>query len=271
MRERGRAGRDFYRACRDAIVNAADGAEHDDRAVFGIRHHGPGSARRCWRALDASGRTSVLIEGPPEADALVAWVAAEGMVPPVALLAYAADEPRSPRSGRSRCSRPEWQAMRWAVGRRTGAVLRPAGRAGTRSGRVGGATLPTTAEHRGRGPRRPGRASIRSARWPRPPGTTTPSAGGRTWSSSGATAAAPFEAITEAMAELRAATGPRRPPARAARGVHAADDAAGMQARVRADRGGVRRLARPGADRAVATGHRRRARCCTGCRSARSR
>jgi hypothetical protein len=63
----------------------------------------------------------VLIEGPPEADALVHLVAAEGMAPPVALLAYTA-QPRSGPRGRRGAAywpfgefSPEWQALRWAV------------------------------------------------------------------------------------------------------------------------------------------------------------
>ena len=72
--------------------------------VLGIRHHGPGSARAVRAELDDSAPTSILIEGPPEADALLAHVAT-AMEPPVALLAYDAGRPRpAPRSGRSRSS-----------------------------------------------------------------------------------------------------------------------------------------------------------------------
>src|SRR5213079_1509018 len=61
--------------------------------VFGIRHHGPGSARSLERALDALQPDAVLVEGPPEADGLLALAARAEMAPPVALLAYAPDEP----------------------------------------------------------------------------------------------------------------------------------------------------------------------------------
>ena len=57
--------------------------------VFGIRHHGPGSARSLERALVALAPDAVLIEGPPEADALIELAASEDMEPPVALLTYA--------------------------------------------------------------------------------------------------------------------------------------------------------------------------------------
>ena len=82
--------------------------------VFGIRHHGPGSARSLVVALEAYGPDCVLVEGPPDADALLRFVGEEDLVPPVALLAYAPEEPRVaafwPFAGFS----PEWQAIRWA-------------------------------------------------------------------------------------------------------------------------------------------------------------
>ncbi|MFB7597670.1 DUF5682 family protein [Streptomyces sp. NPDC056160] len=83
--------------------------------LLGVRHHGPGSARAVRAALEAARPSVVLIEGPPEADALIPLAADEGMRPPVALLAHAVDEPgRSafwPLAGFS----PEWVALRWAL------------------------------------------------------------------------------------------------------------------------------------------------------------
>lgn len=95
--------------------------------VFGIRHHGPGSARAVRRALEEFKPDAVLIEGPPEADAIVDLAADPGMVPPVALLAYAPGEPPIPgeddASGSDRRAAfwpfaefsPEWQAVRHAL------------------------------------------------------------------------------------------------------------------------------------------------------------
>jgi len=54
--------------------------------LFGVRHHGPGCARSLVKALEALQPDCVLIEGPPEADDLLALAGAEGMEPPVALL-----------------------------------------------------------------------------------------------------------------------------------------------------------------------------------------
>ncbi|MGW0900072.1 DUF5682 family protein, partial [Streptomyces goshikiensis] len=82
--------------------------------LLGVRHHGPGSARAVRAALDAARPAAVLIEGPPEGDALLALAADPGMRPPVALLAHAADDPGRaafwPLAGFS----PEWAAIRWA-------------------------------------------------------------------------------------------------------------------------------------------------------------
>ncbi|WP_037584588.1 DUF5682 family protein, partial [Stigmatella aurantiaca] len=61
--------------------------------VLGVRHHGPGSARSVRAALEKLQPDTVLIEGPPEADALLPWVARAEMKPPVALLVYALEQP----------------------------------------------------------------------------------------------------------------------------------------------------------------------------------
>ncbi len=84
--------------------------------VFGIRHHGPGSARALGRALDDLKPDIVLIEGPPEADAIVELAADPGMSPPVALLAYAPDEDHKAAFWPFAEFSPEWQAIRYAVG-----------------------------------------------------------------------------------------------------------------------------------------------------------
>ncbi|WP_330298152.1 DUF5682 family protein [Streptomyces sp. NBC_00503] len=85
--------------------------------LLGVRHHGPGSARAVRAALDAAQPSAVLIEGPPEGDALLPLAADPGMRPPVALLAHAADDPGRaafwPLAGFS----PEWAAIRWAQAR----------------------------------------------------------------------------------------------------------------------------------------------------------
>nr|WP_245839666.1 DUF5682 family protein [Nocardia donostiensis] len=83
--------------------------------VFGIRHHGPGSARSLRLALTEFRPDAILIEGPADADPLVAFVGAEGMRPPVALLAYVPDEPARAAFWPFAAFSPEWQALRYAV------------------------------------------------------------------------------------------------------------------------------------------------------------
>jgi hypothetical protein len=85
--------------------------------LFGIRHHGPGSAASLLAALEALQPEAVLIEGPPDADALIQYAAAPGMKPPLALLAYQADEPKNASFYPLAAFSPEWQAMRWALAR----------------------------------------------------------------------------------------------------------------------------------------------------------
>ncbi|MFD5428884.1 DUF5682 family protein [Streptomyces sp. NPDC127084] len=84
--------------------------------VLGVRHHGPGSARAVRAALDAAMPRAVLIEGPPEGDALLPLAADEAMVPPVALLAHAVDDPGRAAFWPMAAFSPEWVAIRWAQG-----------------------------------------------------------------------------------------------------------------------------------------------------------
>ncbi len=90
--------------------------------LFGIRHHGPGSARSLQAAPDAFRPDCLLIEGPPDADGLIELVAHAEMAPPVALLVYRPDRPQTcaffPFAGFS----PEWLAMRHGIA--AGAIVR---------------------------------------------------------------------------------------------------------------------------------------------------
>ena len=83
--------------------------------LLGVRHHGPGSARAVRAALEQCTPDAVLIEGPPEADALVPLAAQEGMRPPVALLAHVQDDPGRAAFWPLAEFSPEWVAMRWAL------------------------------------------------------------------------------------------------------------------------------------------------------------
>ncbi|SEK93669.1 DUF5682 family protein [Nonomuraea pusilla] len=87
-----------------------------DVAVLGVRHHGPGSARAVRAELGRLRPDLVLVEGPPEADAL-AGLAPE-LEPPVALLAHVPGGPG--RTARAAfwpfaVFSPEWQALLYAA------------------------------------------------------------------------------------------------------------------------------------------------------------
>ena len=86
-----------------------------DVAVFGVRHHGPGSARAVGEALREFQPDAVLIEGAPELDAVAALAGGDDMVPPVAGLVYAVDEPRRSSFYPLADFSPEWVALRWAL------------------------------------------------------------------------------------------------------------------------------------------------------------
>lgn len=91
-------------------------------SYFGIRHHGPGSARRLVEALDDLAPVAVLIEGPADASDLLPMLADPAMQLPVALLTYAEDDPGAATFFPFAVYSPEYQAAIWAV--RHGAALR---------------------------------------------------------------------------------------------------------------------------------------------------
>lgn len=98
--------------------------------LFGIRHHGPGSAASLLRALEAVDPAAVLVEAPADAQAALAFAALDGMRPPLALLLHAADDPACARFQPFAEFSPEWQAIRFAIarGRPVRAIDLPFGR-----------------------------------------------------------------------------------------------------------------------------------------------
>ncbi|WP_405692848.1 DUF5682 family protein [Streptomyces sp. NBC_01185] len=83
--------------------------------LLGVRHHGPGSARAVLAALESARPSAVLVEGPPEGDALLPLAAHGRMRPPVALLAHAVDDPGRAAFWPMADFSPEWVAIRWAL------------------------------------------------------------------------------------------------------------------------------------------------------------
>ncbi|UGQ14542.1 DUF5682 family protein [Yinghuangia sp. ASG 101] len=90
-------------------------ARHAKPHLFGVRHHGPGSARAVAAALEATAPDIVLLEGPPEADLLLSFAADPAMTPPVALLAHAVDDPSQAGFWPYADFSPEWVAIRYAL------------------------------------------------------------------------------------------------------------------------------------------------------------
>lgn len=83
--------------------------------VFGIRHHGPGSARSLREALRALSPDVILIEGPPDANDLIPLAADAQMSPPVALLVYLPNEPKQAVYYPFAEFSPEWQAIQFGL------------------------------------------------------------------------------------------------------------------------------------------------------------
>src|ERR1051326_3140677 len=82
--------------------------------VLGIRHHGPGSAKNVKAFLDELKPDIVLIEGPPEADAILKWTDDAALKPPVAILCYQPDDPQRSVFYPFAAFSPEWQAILYA-------------------------------------------------------------------------------------------------------------------------------------------------------------
>lgn len=85
--------------------------------VFGIRHHGPGSARSLVAALDQLQPDCVLVEGPPDAAPVLPLAAHAALQPPVALLLYDPEAPRRAVYYPFAAFSPEWNAIRWGLAR----------------------------------------------------------------------------------------------------------------------------------------------------------
>jgi hypothetical protein len=95
------------------VSGEGDAAVH----VLGVRHHGPGSARSVRAALEKLQPDVVLIEGPPDADALLPLAAHDEMKPPVALLVYSVDRPARAVFYPFAVFSPEWHALQFALDR----------------------------------------------------------------------------------------------------------------------------------------------------------
>ena len=82
--------------------------------LFGVRHHGPGTARALVAALAEWKPDIVLIEGPADATPLVYWLEHELMEPPISLLMYRPDMPERSAIFPFAIFSPEYQAVQYA-------------------------------------------------------------------------------------------------------------------------------------------------------------
>lgn len=82
--------------------------------LFGIRHHGAGSAKRLRKALEALQPDLLLIEGPADAVEQLPYAAEAGMQPPVALLLFNPKDLKQAAYYPYTEFSPEWQALQYA-------------------------------------------------------------------------------------------------------------------------------------------------------------
>lgn len=83
--------------------------------IFGIRHHGPGSAHRLRLALEAFRPDCIAVEAPADAEEMFKWVQKPGLVPPVALLVYNPSDFNQAVYLPFAEFSPEWQAIRFGL------------------------------------------------------------------------------------------------------------------------------------------------------------
>ena len=191
-----------------------------DVHILGVRHHGPGSAHSVAEALAALRPDLLLVEGPPELDQVIPLLSDPEMLPPVAGLIYAPDEPRLASFYPLASFSPEWVGIRWALsaGTQVRAIDLPA--AHTFGLHLAAASSPPLAEADD-GPSGEGEEPGSSGQAPQPPRPYRPDAIGilaraagysdaeRWWEDAvehrNSDPVERFAALTEAIAEIRGA------------------------------------------------------------------
>ncbi|MBI4853475.1 MAG: hypothetical protein HY819_16905 [Acidobacteria bacterium] len=83
--------------------------------IFGIRHHGPGSARSLLNSLKALAPDIILVEGPPDASEVLHLAKHTDMKPPIAILLYVPDDPSRAVYYPFAVFSPEWQAITYGL------------------------------------------------------------------------------------------------------------------------------------------------------------
>jgi hypothetical protein len=88
---------------------------HPTIYLLGIRHHGPGSAIAVHNVLSNVKPDCILIEGPADAVDAAHLALSEELLPPVALLVHAVDNPRRAVFFPFAEFSPEWVALKYAL------------------------------------------------------------------------------------------------------------------------------------------------------------
>ena len=83
--------------------------------TFGIRHHGPGSAKRLLKALRALEPDCLLVEAPADAEKQLLQITTEGLKPPVSILMYNPKDFAQASYLPFADFSPEWQAIKYAL------------------------------------------------------------------------------------------------------------------------------------------------------------
>jgi hypothetical protein len=83
--------------------------------IFGVRHHGPGSARSLRESLVVLSPDCLLVEGPPDAEEVLSFAIHAEMKPPVALLIYDPEKPQRSVYYPFAIFSPEWQAIEFGL------------------------------------------------------------------------------------------------------------------------------------------------------------
>ncbi len=83
--------------------------------VYGIRHHGPGSAKAVLAALRDNPPDILLVEGPNEAEPLLPFILDPDLKPPVAALVYNAKDLQQAHYLPFASFSPEFVAIKWAL------------------------------------------------------------------------------------------------------------------------------------------------------------
>lgn len=87
----------------------------DSIHIFGIRHHGQGSAKRLRKALKALQPDCILLEAPQDAEKILEYVANPKLKPPVAMLIYQPTNFHKVSYLPFASFSPEWVAMKYGL------------------------------------------------------------------------------------------------------------------------------------------------------------